>query len=465
MLFGSETYGWKCTDVELDQFHAALVDDPSLRYRKICEAQNESVQILYSLYNASEFLFGAIAGVSFDYLGPFITGCIGQALLLFGCLTIIVSSEALPLYILAVVFLGGSCNFIVFPALAAPDYFPGRAGLILSLTIAFQNGGAIVTTVLDAIFRAVPGLKLSVLFTFYLCCFLVPVGVCYLLSLPLLRYVLHPVYCPANAVVEEGHPQHQKEDQEQGIASPPQAIQIRRRRADLMTPEFIVFSVLVFLSTLQYNYYPVVLREISGDAIARFNGYIFPTQAIWGILYGLLVDYTTTLPIAYFLVALITAVYGLCLIPNEGLQYLTTSLYVLGNTYIYSIKFTYVAETFSPRNNGVIMGVLSIISGMTMFVNILLLRVGHTRGVIYGLLASVIFSFAIVGWLDRQRHRGVSYKGLVAPSPMQHKEEQKEGDAETKGAMALSAPSAASAITTTEDDEDKRPAAAAAATV
>lgn len=312
MLFAEGVYGWRCSDDEIAQHKAKIITDPEAAYKQICSSQNNVIQSLYTINMSTEFVLGTVAGLSLDYLGPLLTGVVGQVLILVGVLSLALASAAHSgLYILAMVLLGGGCNFLVFPAIAMADYFPGHHALIASLVIGCQNGSTVITSILDIIYRHNEELTLRSLFLSYLFFVLFPLCICYILSCPLIRPALNSRFIqtiptdpptgdapmddavketsktsPDGMTVDDGTLNRVSTNDQSPIDESPidsieshssqKTVQSSRTALqDLMTVEIFLFGVFTLITVLQFNYYPTILRDLSGDAVARFNGQLF----------------------------------------------------------------------------------------------------------------------------------------------------------------------------------------------
>eukprot|EP00382_Lankesteria_abbotti_P001819 CAMPEP_0113844136 /NCGR_PEP_ID=MMETSP0372-20130328/84_1 /TAXON_ID=340204 /ORGANISM="Lankesteria abbotti" /LENGTH=480 /DNA_ID=CAMNT_0000813135 /DNA_START=380 /DNA_END=1822 /DNA_ORIENTATION=- /assembly_acc=CAM_ASM_000359 len=85
------------------------------------------------------------------------------------------------------IFLAGCANLIGFPVLTVRDFFPKKSGLAMSLVISSQTISTVVPVVLDDIMKSYPSTSLGLLMGVYLGAIAVPVGVIFILSLPLER--------------------------------------------------------------------------------------------------------------------------------------------------------------------------------------------------------------------------------------------------------------------------------------
>lgn len=56
----------------------------------------------------------------------------------------------------------------------------------------------------------------------------------------------------------------------------------------------------------QCIYYPTIISAMSGAWMSDFAGYVTPSQIIWGIIFGWLVDRVGTLPLCYAMNTLVS---------------------------------------------------------------------------------------------------------------------------------------------------------------
>lgn len=207
-------------------------------------------------------------------------------------------------------------NFLIFPAFSLSDYFPNHEGLIASLVIGLQNSSTAITSILDIIYRQYPNVTLQTLFISYLFFVLLPLGLFFILASPLIRPSLNPQFMYKD-IGTLANSDEKTSDICNIIAradlSPsaserdvPKKTNYRRMiKQDLVTIEMLLIGVFTSATVLQFNFYPTILRDISGDAIARFNGWLLPTQGLIGVVYGLVIDKVGTLPVCHALLMMV----------------------------------------------------------------------------------------------------------------------------------------------------------------
>lgn len=330
MLYRGGAYRWLCDPLEENEY---------------CPAQYSSVQTLYTTALSSEFVFGAFAGVSFDYLGPFLTAIFGCTAHLLGWICLACSSQTVQFYIPAMILSAGSVNFIAYPAFCLADLFPRWPALSLALVVAAQTTCTLVAPVMKVFWDAHLSYSFRDIITGYvLVCFL-PLTFFFLLSIPWRRPNNSTKDSkPEDKTVEELTPEDKTGDHHVSgsteprssechyvstlsassvvpplseLSSPPTSkksdsscISVTRTPWQrfcsamhlIVTPDYGLFTLYYLLQSLQYGYYPQPVEKRWGASISDFQGWLLGTQGVFGALFGVLVEKTTTLPICFGLV-------------------------------------------------------------------------------------------------------------------------------------------------------------------
>lgn len=417
MLFRSGAYRWQCT---ADELATMGIDD-------YCTKQYNSVNNLLIVAQSCEYIFGVIAGISLDRLGPFITGSVAIVMHLVGVILYMYSRQQVVAYVPATIFFAGAINMACFPMLALADMFPKWKGLVMSIIVAAQLVSTMMGPVLKAIWDANPRFTFKGVFGGYLAFCFLPLSVFYILCLPMSR----PDLAPEEADVS-GHDieiAHHEVAQPAGAVksaeSPNSAHDIvsdsfivvdgrkRRRRYTLWQQfasiDYIMFALWYIINIILYGYYPTTVLDQAGKNVSDFLGYIGPSQAVFGILLGLIVDYTLTMPIAVALNVMVTVLYFFALIKSVGMQYLTAVIYTISNSYIYTTKYTYVGEIYPKKDWGTLIGTMGAAAGFMNLINIPIQNANAyvSTCIAYGIIAG--FCLFILMWLWNRNRKGINY--------------------------------------------------------
>lgn len=137
MLYRSGAYSWHCSPSEL------------VGPYDYCTKQYNTISNLLTIGQSCEYVFGVVAGLSLDHVGPWPTGAIGIVMHLIGILLLVQSSESFKAYIPAMIFITGSINMVCFPMLCLADLFPNWRGLVIS----FVSCSQIVSTMMAPIWK------------------------------------------------------------------------------------------------------------------------------------------------------------------------------------------------------------------------------------------------------------------------------------------------------------------------
>eukprot|EP00382_Lankesteria_abbotti_P001771 CAMPEP_0113856766 /NCGR_PEP_ID=MMETSP0372-20130328/9511_1 /TAXON_ID=340204 /ORGANISM="Lankesteria abbotti" /LENGTH=488 /DNA_ID=CAMNT_0000831989 /DNA_START=310 /DNA_END=1776 /DNA_ORIENTATION=+ /assembly_acc=CAM_ASM_000359 len=121
-----------------------------------------------------------------------VTGLVGVVMFWVGIVMLSISSQSLQLYIPSMVFLSGCANLVGLPVLTVRYLFPQKAGLAISIVMSSQTLSTVVPIVLDEIMKAYPSASIGLLFGVFLGAVAVPVGILFVLSLPMERPYVVP---------------------------------------------------------------------------------------------------------------------------------------------------------------------------------------------------------------------------------------------------------------------------------
>lgn len=273
-----------------------------------CIAQQRFFEHLYYIGLASESLVGAVAGVSFDKLGPFATAFVGELMFITGWLFFTFSNSSVNLFVPGIIFLAGAANMVSFPTLILSDMFPKAGDWMTSVVVAAQCSAAFVPVVLLWISERYPSVTRKTLFLYYFYFIVIPISLLFLISVPLQRRIPHHQHADqedetetyndneCGVVLEELHP-------DIGIShrhiNSPLLIQ------QLLSNEYILFSCFYIVQQLQYAYFPIFLRDSVSPALAQILATALPTQGLVGPILGAIAQKTKTLPICIFISALV----------------------------------------------------------------------------------------------------------------------------------------------------------------
>lgn len=93
-----------------------------------------------------------------------------------------------------------------------------------------------------------------------------------------------------------------------------------------------------------------------------------------------------------------------------ALKYLASVLYVIASSYIYTVKYTYVADIFPSAHFGVLIGLMAFVSGALNLLHIPLGFLDIHRGICIVYLVGGLVCFFILGYLTRRQRSGYHYK-------------------------------------------------------
>jgi hypothetical protein len=346
---------------------------------KGCFAQQERFNRLYYLGLASESIIGAVAGVFFDYFGPLLTGCIGTIMFSLGWICFALTSNSFDVLYPGIILLAGAANMIGFPTLILTDMYRKNSGWITSIVVAAQSTSSIVPTILLAIMNSYPQLTRRTLFLSYFLLIILPCFFCFLISLPLQREIVSHLHADQELTKDnESKNQHSISSEDNvidaintvsfdiGISStkvqPPILIM------QIISPEYIFFLLFYVLQQLQYAFFPNFVKDEIGTAPAHFLAFILPFQGIIGPIIGAIAQKTKSLPIACILALSMSLVYAIALLWQNASIHALIVVYVVANSYIYTIRYTYVAEMFPVSQFGILVGISGGISGLVTLI-------------------------------------------------------------------------------------------------
>eukprot|EP01053_Blabericola_migrator_P006754 Blabericola_migrator_1__6753@NODE_3411_length_1796_cov_449_620590_g1991_i1_p1_GENE_NODE_3411_length_1796_cov_449_620590_g1991_i1NODE_3411_length_1796_cov_449_620590_g1991_i1_p1_ORF_typecomplete_len500_score72_96MFS_1/PF07690_16/2_4e02MFS_1/PF07690_16/9_1e23Sugar_tr/PF00083_24/1_9e12TRI12/PF06609_13/2_9e02TRI12/PF06609_13/4e06TRI12/PF06609_13/1_1e03TRI12/PF06609_13/4_2e02Folate_carrier/PF01770_18/2_4e05MFS_4/PF06779_14/6e03MFS_4/PF06779_14/2_2e05MFS_4/PF06779_14/0_19MFS_5/PF05631_14/0_0024MFS_5/P len=397
ILYEGKAYEWLCTPQE-------IADRPVFG-SAACLQQDKRVGDLYSLLTTAQAASGALAGIVVDHLGRRTCATLGVVLSMISIVLLVVSSESFQALPAAIVIDGLSCNLIAFPTLVLADYFPNHPVAATSFVLTAELGGAVVCPILLALWRKYPHWSYESLWYVFAFGVTLPLGVLYMVTLPPLKFSRRK-----NNEEEDQYATRVENDNKSGtddtvVSETLDYVAVRRQSVngiepngadvgdldvsdveekrkghtkeslkafvrDLKSYEFWNFEIIFNLFMLQHTFYPVILRDMSGDDIAEYQGLFQMSQAFWCLSCGAACDYCCTATAATLLSLTSVAFLLLSLVPSHGFQYFVVSIFTVAHSYVYAIRFTFVREAFGPEHRGKILGAIGIGSAVTTLLNI-----------------------------------------------------------------------------------------------
>eukprot|EP01055_Gregarina_sp_Pseudo9_P005782 Gregarina_sp_Pseudo_9__5781@NODE_861_length_2123_cov_96_050864_g809_i0_p1_GENE_NODE_861_length_2123_cov_96_050864_g809_i0NODE_861_length_2123_cov_96_050864_g809_i0_p1_ORF_typecomplete_len508_score68_55MFS_1/PF07690_16/2_3e02MFS_1/PF07690_16/2_3e07MFS_1/PF07690_16/2_5Nodulinlike/PF06813_13/2e05Nodulinlike/PF06813_13/2_9e02Sugar_tr/PF00083_24/0_021UPF0060/PF02694_15/0_021UPF0060/PF02694_15/2_4e03UPF0060/PF02694_15/2_2e03MFS_3/PF05977_13/1_4e03MFS_3/PF05977_13/0_075_NODE_861_length_2123_cov_96_0508 len=331
-----------------------------------CEEQDQAVGRLFAVASALELLGAIFAGVALDRLGPRLTGFMGEALGFVAMVMMVISRKGLNLLPLSMVVTGVAINLIAFPALILEDYFPSAAATTAAFVVSCQCLSCAIAPIIWEVWKFFPHWSFVGIWTTYLLAVWIPVSFFYVLTLPRTREIQSksgPSETVAAPPDERSSPVEidmlpSRLEEAQLPTPPPPSL-----RAACFSLDFAVMNLINMILMLQTAYYQVVVRSISGPAISDFVGWGLPTQAIWGLILGRIVDFIKTPAMAGIIFIGYAATYLMVQLPRGYVQYGTASLFLFFMSYAFTIKYSYIQERFPTQLFGRLLGVAGGLGG------------------------------------------------------------------------------------------------------
>ncbi|KAH0473977.1 MAG: uncharacterized protein KVP18_001661 [Porospora cf. gigantea A] len=345
-----------------------------------CAEQDRALATLFTLGSSAEFSFAALAGWSYDSLGPLVTAVLGELSFLLGYGMISLETPA-SLY-LGHIVAGASTNLVSLPAMTLAGVYPDKANLMLSLTVAAQNCATIVAPLMQRATQYLDA-SFSVVLRGYLVGCLLPICV-YWYLLPLKVSVLR-------------------------------RITSRSFSECMLTGEAVGFTIWYCLCIMLYNAYYTTLGVTCGADVASIVGWLMPTQAVWSLLLG---------PLPSLLLCQILNACNVVFLTLPFVGYPITSslsgvVYVVASSSIFTTKFTFMAETFDGEHLGKLSGCVGLVSGLVLLLNVNLMGAFSEWQLLGGWGATACLQALLVHWLTIKRkpapHKHELHKNLLPP--------------------------------------------------
>lgn len=402
MLYRAGAYQWLCSP-----------DDTASESGHYCEKQKLRVATLFEIGLSAESVLGAGAGYCYDVIGPGLTAVCGCIFSIIGWLFLGFSNQSAQMYIPGMICLAGAVNFIAYPAMSLTKDFPNWSGLVISLVVAAQTTGTLVAPVMKLAWDKNLHLSYIQVIGWYIGFVFLPLAILYVLCFPLTLKKREALEEPTS--VRKENSGVKLLDKEDGIAikgsfEPSEVRTVPTLWSQLKTVEFGLFSLYYVLQALQFGYYPPTVDQEFGARISDYQGYMMPFQGLFGALFGLLVQKTTTLPICLLLIVMMSLAYITATIRIDNVQLVTSVLYVVSNSYYYAVKYTYVSEMYSPDHFGSINGLIGCISGIIVLLNIAVRNANNYIATCYAYFGVGIFACVIVGVLWWRKQKGIHYR-------------------------------------------------------
>eukprot|EP01057_Protomagalhaensia_wolfi_P005733 Protomagalhaensia_wolfi_Nauph_80__5732@NODE_690_length_2108_cov_8_142581_g515_i0_p1_GENE_NODE_690_length_2108_cov_8_142581_g515_i0NODE_690_length_2108_cov_8_142581_g515_i0_p1_ORF_typecomplete_len501_score72_80MFS_1/PF07690_16/4_4e02MFS_1/PF07690_16/1_1e05MFS_1/PF07690_16/0_022MFS_3/PF05977_13/3_3e03MFS_3/PF05977_13/3_7e02MFS_3/PF05977_13/0_00037DUF4512/PF14975_6/2_2_NODE_690_length_2108_cov_8_142581_g515_i01221624 len=353
LLLRGDKYGWLCESAE-----AEYNSDNGF---VSCVAQEQAIARLFPVAAAMELLGSIFAGFALDSTGPRITAFFGEVLGLGAIVMIMFSNSRLNLLPASMVVTGVAINLVAFPALILEDWFPTAAATTAAYVVACQCISCIVAPVMWEIWKFFPAWTFNQIWTVYLGAIWIPASLLYIIALPKKREIPSleipaPTEDPEAIDIIEPHPSAEK---------------VPFLRA-FFTVDYAIMNVVNAILMLQATYYQVMVRPIAGQRISDFVGWGLPTQAIWGVMLGRIVDYIKSPAMGAILFLGYAGTYVMMQFPKAWLQYGAAVFFVVCTSYSYTFKYSYLQERYPAYLYGRLLGLAGVLGGCSVLLTNLL---------------------------------------------------------------------------------------------
>lgn len=363
ILIRGERYQWLCTDL--------TESEPGLMS---CETQERRIGSLFSIAAGFELIGAIVAGIVLDRWGPRHTAIAGSLLGIVATIMLICSGQRIDLMPLSLILTGISINLIAFPALALERDFPNAAATTAAYVVSCQCLSSILAPVIWFLWERNSHWTFEEIWTVYLCVIWIPVSVLYWIALPSTN---HPNKT-ANQV-DQSSPCSVQSSQEIAAAEPETTAEFTPPPFDWIefwaaccSRPFLLMNFIGILLMLDTVYYQLIIRKQSGILASNFLGWTMPLQAFWGLILGRITDHIKTPAMTIILLFLYMIVYSAVLLGPGVFQLATATLFNIATSYAFTVKYSFVQETFERTYFGTLVGILGCVGGISMLlVNVL----------------------------------------------------------------------------------------------
>eukprot|EP01056_Protomagalhaensia_sp_Gyna25_P002496 Protomagalhaensia_sp_Gyna_25__2495@NODE_23_length_7676_cov_49_997512_g16_i0_p3_GENE_NODE_23_length_7676_cov_49_997512_g16_i0NODE_23_length_7676_cov_49_997512_g16_i0_p3_ORF_typecomplete_len468_score41_04MFS_1/PF07690_16/3_8e02MFS_1/PF07690_16/0_00013MFS_1/PF07690_16/0_0017MFS_3/PF05977_13/4_7e03MFS_3/PF05977_13/18MFS_3/PF05977_13/1_6e02MFS_3/PF05977_13/0_0013_NODE_23_length_7676_cov_49_997512_g16_i033494752 len=357
LLLRGDKYGWMCesADAEYNSDNGFVS----------CVAQEQAIARLFPVAAAMELLGSIFAGFALDSTGPRITAFFGEVLGLVAIVMIMFSNNRLNLLPASMVVTGTAINLVAFPALILEDWFPTAAATTAAYVVACQCISCVVAPVMWELWKFFPAWTFNQIWTVYLAAIWVPSSLLYIIALPKKREI------PSLEI-----PVPTEDIEAINIIEPRPSGQGTAEKASFFraffTIDYAIMNVVNAILMLQATYYQVMVRPIAGQRISDFVGWGLPTQAIWGIMLGRIVDYIKSPAMGSILFMGYAGTYVMMQFPRAWLQYSAAVFFVVCTSYSYTFKYSYLQERYPAHLYGRLLGLAGVLGGCSVLLTNLL---------------------------------------------------------------------------------------------
>eukprot|EP00915_Cephaloidophora_sp_WS-2016_P011859 GHVH01017277.1.p1 GENE.GHVH01017277.1~~GHVH01017277.1.p1 ORF type:complete len:485 (+),score=31.82 GHVH01017277.1:270-1724(+) len=416
-------YGWQHMQWVLvyhgsfeDQCPPGTVRPPDAnRDDYLCDAQADAIDIAYTIASSFEFSGALLAGILYDNVGPCVTAAIGETLHFFSWPFILLSNQSVCVYF-GFSCLGLAVNSVAIPAMVLMLRFPKYPFLMESCNLAAQTVTAFTMPVIYSLMTANPTWTWNEIMAVYL-----PIAACFAIS-----YI---VLLPA------------KQSQIECVKNMEDRKPVFERLTFYCTrPIYFAFVIWYSLTVMQMSMLNVKLDTVASQEVSEYVGWIFWTQAPLGILFGLVNEKMQSLTLCSVLTFMTLLAYLLTIINtemkkeytgddwsihNEVLYYLGSTSYVIANSYIYTIKYTWITEIFPSKYFGTMTGIVGLSAGIIQTINTAFLTFDDMTMLIgYCCLSVIQFGLIVYIWFITCK------KGITYVEPMYYLNEDPIADKE-----------------------------------
>jgi len=364
----------------------------------LCEGQQNAIDIAYTIASSCEFSGGLVAGLLFDNFGPVITASCG-IVLHFVSWPLVLAGGSSALSHTGFAMMGLSVNLVAIPALIIIRRFPRHVFLQEALNLAAQTLTSFLTPTFYSILQSNPSWTWSNIMSVYL-----PIAACFA--------VVYLFLLPFN--------QSQVPMEIEKVTKKLERPVFDKFWKYLIKPEYVCYFFWYCLMIMQFSMIGVKLDSVAGKEVSEFTGWIFWLQAPLGVCGGLLNEKVSSLSISWALTVTLTLGYTFIIAnliyknhydgsdwsaSNEIMNYIGATLYVLSNSYIYTVKYTWVTTVMPISYLGTLTGCIGVGAGLLQLINTVLIELDDmTMLITYVSLGAV--QLFLLGYVQYRNKKG-----------------------------------------------------------
>lgn len=321
-----------------------------------CLSQEKHLGDLLSIFIAAWSGGGVLAGPCIDKLGPKLTAVIGQTMQILGTLLLAFSDNNHIVTIISLAIQGLFCNFILYAAMILSDFHPNHSTLVTAYVVSAQFLGALIPPMILLLWDQNSGWTFRNIWATYAVAIMLPISLLFIYTTPASRPIFREPSITVSSLSQLPSFILSITPTEQPGRGSAQSATWARESLDVVeypapklnkslwkemcSESYLLILLLSSIPGLMHVYYPTVLKDMSGQGVSTFMGWMMVTQSLTCLLLGWVGNRLTSAKMMAIMNFMTGLIFVFSLIGMKWSSYTAAVIFVVSNSYVYNPRYT-----------------------------------------------------------------------------------------------------------------------------